>query len=52
MTKRVVVVSLGRILADQIRVEPAEACAVVKKLHAWLQSSVSADGDTMATLPA
>lgn len=51
MTKRVVVVSLGRILADQIRVEPGEACAVVQHVRAWLQESVAAEGDAIAALP-
>lgn len=51
MTKRVLVVSLGRVLADQIRVEPDEACAVVAHVHAWLEASRDGD-EAPATLPA
>ena len=48
MTKRVTVVSVGRILADQVRVEPAEACVVVQQVFTWLQP---APGDAAETVP-
>lgn len=51
MTKRVVVVSLGRILADQVRVEPAEAVALVQHVRRWLQESEGTDGHAMAAFP-
>jgi len=50
MTKAVVV-SLGRILADRIRVEPGEACAVVEHVWRWLQRTAGADADAVPALP-
>lgn len=51
VTRRVVVVSIGRILADQVRVEPGEACALVQHVRAWLRDSAPAGGGSTAAIP-
>ena len=50
MGASVLVVSLGRLIADQVRVEPQEACAVLVRLWDHVARTRSADG-ALAPVP-
>jgi hypothetical protein len=51
MTSPMTIVSFGRLVADRIRLEPVEACALVHQLWAQIARARGGEGSMAITLP-